>query len=361
MIVPEREKGVHSFRIPKIALRAIVFLLVAITIVISILGYDYWQILSRVNENKHLIIENRALKEEITLFQMKINGLTESLERIHVFEKKLRIISGLDQRNIIEDKKTKVKKPRKSKNIKLKSEEHLEVSVPTPSQEYKTQFKNLKNLKHFENEKGYLDLLNLYEQKIAANFGQGVAYGMTKDWNELTKQSFSLASDFAAFDYKYKVIKDFVGNLEESIHQIDQYLIDRNSFLKATPTLLPVKGWITSYYGPRMSHYSGRVKMHEGLDIGASRGTKILSPADGLITFSGKKPGFGHFVQIDHGYGIETIYAHNSKNTIKKGEIVKRGQLIARVGNTGYSTGPHLHYEVRINGTPVDPLYYILD
>ena len=225
MIVPEREKGVHSFRIPKIALRAIVFLLVAITIVISILGYDYWQILSRVNENKHLIIENRALKEEITLFQMKINGLTESLERIHVFEKKLRIISGLDQRNIIEDKKTKVKKPRKSKNIKLKSEEHLEVSVPTPSQEYKTQFKNLKNLKHFENEKGYLDLLNLYEQKIAANFGQGVAYGMTKDWNELTKQSFSLASDFAAFDYKYKVIKDFVGNLEESIHQIDQFKI----------------------------------------------------------------------------------------------------------------------------------------
>ena len=101
--------------------------------------------------------------------------------------------------------------------------------------------------------------------------------------------------------------------------------------------------------------------MHEGLDIGASIGTPILAPADGTITFSGKKAGFGNFVQIDHGYGIESVYAHNSSNHVRKGDIVNRGQLIAKVGNTGNSTGPHLHYEIRVNGTPVDPFYYILD
>ena len=101
--------------------------------------------------------------------------------------------------------------------------------------------------------------------------------------------------------------------------------------------------------------------MHEGLDIGAKPGTKILAPADGIVTFSGKKPGFGYIVQIDHGYGVETIYAHASKLEVKKSQPVKRGMIIARVGNTGLSTGPHVHYEVRVNGTPVDPLYYVLD
>jgi murein DD-endopeptidase MepM/ murein hydrolase activator NlpD len=101
--------------------------------------------------------------------------------------------------------------------------------------------------------------------------------------------------------------------------------------------------------------------MHEGLDIGSEIGKQIIAPADGLITFSGHKAGFGNFLELDHGYGIETVYAHADKLLVRKGERIKRGALIAKVGNTGYSTGPHLHYEVRVNGTPVDPMYYILD
>lgn len=101
--------------------------------------------------------------------------------------------------------------------------------------------------------------------------------------------------------------------------------------------------------------------MHEGLDIGGKHGAPIVSPADGIVTFVGKKPGFGVLVQLDHGYGLETIYAHADVATVRKGEMISRGDMIARVGNTGYSTGPHLHYEIRVNGTPVDPLYYILD
>ncbi len=101
--------------------------------------------------------------------------------------------------------------------------------------------------------------------------------------------------------------------------------------------------------------------MHEGIDVGAPSGTAIVAPADGVVTYSGAKPGFGNFVQIDHGYGVVTIYGHASSLNVKKGQKVVRGDRIATVGNTGYSTGPHVHYEVRVNGTPVDPLYYTLN
>jgi hypothetical protein len=104
-----------------------------------------------------------------------------------------------------------------------------------------------------------------------------------------------------------------------------------------------------------------KLKMHEGIDLGAPYGTPINAPADGIITFSGEKSGFGKFVQLDHGYGIETIYAHNQSLYVKSGQRIKRGTLLAAVGNTGHSTGPHLHYEVRVNGIAVDPLYFILD
>ena len=86
-----------------------------------------------------------------------------------------------------------------------------------------------------------------------------------------------------------------------------------------------------------------------------------MLPRTELLTYSGEKAGFGKFVQIDHGYGIETIYAHSQSLFVKAGQKVKRGTLLAAVGNTGHSTGPHLHYEVRVNGIAVDPLYFILE
>ena len=145
------------------------------------------------------------------------------------------------------------------------------------------------------------------------------------------------------------------------IHGLDQFLLDKDSFLKSTPTLLPTKGWITSYYGPRISPTSNRLKMHEGIDIGAKSGTPIIAPADGVVAYSGRRLGFGNFVQIDHGYGVETIYAHAKSLSVQKGETIARGDVLASIGSTGYSTGPHVHYEVRVNGTPVDPLFFILD
>lgn len=347
MLIPEREKGVRSFRIPRIVFQGFTFLFVAFLILLGILSYDYIKILSELHLNKHLTIENRQLREQIQLFQMKINALNEDLERIDVFEKKLRIITGIEEVDM-------------SKPLKVNSSIKEKKEVP-PQSLVSPREKSLERLNNYAKDEDYLNLKQLYEHKIATSFGLLTGYSYTKEWSELTKQSFSLAGQYASFDFKFNILKKLVKDLEIGIHQLDQFILDRDSFLRSTPTLLPTKGWITSYYGPRKSHYAGRVKMHEGLDIGAKRGEPIMATADGVIIFSGHKPGFGKFVQMDHGYGIETIFAHASKLNVKKGELIKRGHTIAYIGSTGYSTGPHVHYEVRVNGTPVDPLYFILD
>ena len=216
-------------------------------------------------------------------------------------------------------------------------------------------------LKDYKYEPEYLNLKKLYEQKIASNFGMQTGHSYTKEWSILIKRSFALAEKFADFDFKFNTIKSFSKQLELDVHRLEQHLLDKDSLLRSTPTLLPTKGWITSYYGPRISPTSRRKRMHEGLDIGAKPGTPIIAPADGRVLYAGIKPGFGKFVQIDHGYGVETFYAHSKNLYVKKGDIVRRGRKIASIGSTGSSTGPHLHYEIRVNGTPIDPLYYILD
>lgn len=165
----------------------------------------------------------------------------------------------------------------------------------------------------------------------------------------------------AKFDYQYEKVSNFSMKLEQKMHELDQFLLDRESMLLSTPILIPTNGWITSYFGPRINPYTGRLKMHEGIDVGAPNGASIYAPADGVVVFSGIKPGFGKHVQIDHGYGIETLYAHSERLHVKSGQPIRRGTLLANVGSTGHSTGPHLHYEVRINGVPVDPFYFIIE
>ena len=217
------------------------------------------------------------------------------------------------------------------------------------------------DLENIEDQPKFKELKTLYDKKIAANLGLERSYLLTKQWSDLARRSFALSNDYAKFDFKYGQVKDIVSNIEKNVHELDEFLLDKESFLNSTPTQLPADGWITSYFGQRISPYLNRLKMHEGLDVGAPTGTAVRAPADGIVTFSGMKAGFGNFVQIDHGYGIETIYAHNSSLSVRPGQKVKRGHLLAAVGNTGHSTGPHLHYEVRVNGIAVDPLYFILD
>ena len=128
-----------------------------------------------------------------------------------------------------------------------------------------------------------------------------------------------------------------------------------------TPSILPVRGWLTSAFGHRRSAFTGRREFHAGIDIVARRGSPVLAPADGVVIKASRESGYGNTIEIRHLQGITTRYAHNQKMLVRVGQRVRRGQVIARVGSSGRSTGPHLHYEVRLNGLAVNPRIYIVD
>lgn len=138
-------------------------------------------------------------------------------------------------------------------------------------------------------------------------------------------------------------------------------LEQKRNLLASTPSIKPVDGWITSGFGYRISPFTGQREFHSGLDISNKMGTEIIATASGRISIAAGKLYIGNLVVIDHGHGRVTKYGHLKKILVEQGQEVKRGDVIALLGNTGRSTGPHVHYEVRINGTPVNPLKYILN
>jgi len=146
-----------------------------------------------------------------------------------------------------------------------------------------------------------------------------------------------------------------------SQNQLNDFLKEQKSILACTPSIRPTDGWFSSGFGYRISPFTNQREFHKGIDIATRIGTPIIAPADGLIVHAGKEGNFGNMIAINHGYNLKTRYGHLSKYRIKKGQYVKRGQIIAEVGNTGRCTGPHLHYEVLLNGVPVNPVRFILN
>jgi murein DD-endopeptidase MepM/ murein hydrolase activator NlpD len=150
-------------------------------------------------------------------------------------------------------------------------------------------------------------------------------------------------------------------NQKKSFESLFNNLEDQRNLLAATPAIRPTDGWISSKFGYRTSPFTGLREFHKGLDIATRKGTPILAAADGVVTFAGTKGLMGKLIVIDHGHGIVTRYAHIHKMLKKRGDAVKKGDTIALVGNTGRSTGSHLHYEVHLDGIPVNPAKYILN
>lgn len=131
--------------------------------------------------------------------------------------------------------------------------------------------------------------------------------------------------------------------------------------LAAMPSIMPTAGWLSSAFSRMRAHpVLHYARPHEGIDVTAPTGTPIQSPAAGTVIASGWEAGYGNVIELDHGFGIRTKFAHASKVLVRRGQTVRRGQIIAEVGNTGLATGPHLHYEVHVNGKAVDPLRYVL-
>ncbi len=149
--------------------------------------------------------------------------------------------------------------------------------------------------------------------------------------------------------------------LASSFREAADSLAVHSARLSATPPSMPTPGWLSSAFSAMRSHpILHAARPHEGIDVTAPSGTPIEAPAAGTVSDAGWESGYGNSVTIDHGFGIVTKFAHASKILVRQGQRVARGQRIALVGSTGLATAPHLHYEVHVNGRPVDPLRYVL-
>ena len=165
-------------------------------------------------------------------------------------------------------------------------------------------------------------------------------------------------------------VAEFSGLLGELSQQVEQrsdqlvvleaLLVNSSANKKFLPTLAPIEdGWFSSNFGWRIDPFSGQKAFHEGIDFPANVGTPIVAAASGKVIFADVHPQYGKMIEIDHGNGLVSRYAHASKLLVKEGDLVVRGQEIARVGATGRATGPHLHFEVRLNGVPQNPARFL--
>jgi len=202
-------------------------------------------------------------------------------------------------------------------------------------------------LDSFESRAGWLaNALGLEDPSTAepaAGGGEGTLQGETGYW----------------FDGELHGLDARSQGLKRSIDDIDEAVRGRVRLLAATPNTMPVEGWFSHGYGWRSDPMTGKRAFHRGIDIVAPANTEILAPADGVVSRTGRYSDLGRSVDIAHGFGYVTRYAHMNKIEVQQGDRVRRGDLIGRVGSTGRSTGPHLHYEVFRDGRRVNPWKYL--
>ena len=152
-----------------------------------------------------------------------------------------------------------------------------------------------------------------------------------------------------------------VEERSDQLTVLEALLVSTSANKKFLPSLAPVDGgWLSSSFGWRIDPFSGQKSFHEGLDFPSESGTPIVAAASGKVIFADVHPQYGKMIEIDHGNGLVTRYAHASKLFVKEGDFIVRGQKVAAVGSTGRATGPHLHFEVRLNGVPQNPARFLL-
>lgn len=253
------------------------------------------------------------------------------------------------------------KNPR-SLEIKIKEFKSEIVAQRAQIKKYAAEINTLKSeligLNEFEKK---LRVIANIEQADLQNslFGVGGAIPEDLDVNILSSEKHN--SLLREMNDQVEQMDQALDKQEEGFADLYEYIGEQRNILASTPAVRPANGWVSSTFGYRTSPFTGRKTFHKGLDIANRQGTPIVATADGVVTFTGSKGNIGKLLIIDHGHGMVTKFGHLQKIIKKRGETVKRGDHVAYMGNTGKSTGPHVHYEVRLNGLPVNPSKYILD
>ena len=312
----------------RLAASFFIFLLLAL----GIFAFDYTMAVSRQAELQRLRFENQELNRHIHSVKDKVSGLESSLARIEDFSFKLKSITNYTPE---------------------KSTPPLAIG-PLPSG-YSQQYVR----------GGFQEVK---EQRFENPSPRQSAGEVNKEVLENSSEKKSLLNTTQSFENHLDSLEQRSHTAQKDIWFIIGVLEENKHLLKVTPSIQPARGWITSRFGYRdypapLEGFSSKfgADFHRGLDIAARFGEPVVSPADGVVSKTGYDAGTGNYIILDHGYNLKTLYGHLGSIEVSDSQAIKRGQMIGQVGNTGRSTGPHLHYEVRIAGQPVDPEYYILD
>jgi len=256
--------------------------------------------------------------------------------------------------------------------VTVSDTKNLELALNNQTEEITSQRKQLQQFAGEINAlKAKLLALNEFENKIRiianiektadqdALFGVGGAIPEDIDASvPLTEKHNSLIREMHE---KTVQIQSATEKQSNSFGALINYLEDQINLLASTPAIRPATGWETSGFGYRKSPFTGLREFHKGLDIANRQGTSVIATADGIVSYTGYKGLLGKTLVIDHGHGMMTRYGHAHEILVETGDVVKRGDKIATIGSTGRSTGPHLHYEVLLNGIRVNPDKYILN
>ena len=343
MVIPEKSDRVRKISIPTAYLR----LLSVLSVVLIVLGFfvffDYIHLLSQVAENKKLKLENHVLRIDVTEAKSKLDTLDQSVSRLKSFAQKLRVISNLDQpgtsklleappgapavtpTNIQEEESGGIEDPNSSYTPPDQSEEHL---MQSDNKHDRLEYQRSLTIPQDDSPQVFADNILGELEMVSRN---------TEDLIQTT------------------LIE------EQGLADLQEHMQDNVVRLRATPSILPARGWISSEFGHRVNPFSGTRTFHAGIDIANFTGTPVYATADGIVSYAGPRGGYGNVVQVDHGFGIVTRFGHNSRLLVNVGKRVRRGDKISEIGSTGRSTAPHCHYEVVLNGKPVNPRAFILE
>jgi murein DD-endopeptidase MepM/ murein hydrolase activator NlpD len=355
MLVPEKSDRVRKITIPTLYMRVATLGALILVLAGVYIFFDYIHVLSQVAENKRLRGENHVLRMDVQAAKNRLDSLDQSVGRLKSFAQKLRIIGNLDsvQGNKLltepdpsasgsstpgsdsEDSGT-IEDPEKSGSIPPPKDEQLarktdDSSRSMPSADSDSYMEHTRSM-------------SLLEGEAAPRFESQT---LLDQINQISQTAARLREAAELEENNYALLSELI-----------QERVDR---LLATPSIIPTRGYVSSEYGYRYNPFSGNRTFHAGMDIANRIGTKIYAPADGLVTFAGNMGGFGTVLRLQHGYGIVTKYGHTHRVLVKMGARVRRGDLIAEIGTSGRSTGPHLHYQVEVKGRTVNPRLFILE
>lgn len=333
MLVPSSTKKTLSFRIPHFIFHIIV-LIFSFTLIFFLFSYirvNYFKNLADATNNalEFSIEENSQLEEEKKRINDNIKNQKENYQKqLNEYENQLKYY---EEKAVDLEKKIEDLDKAKTKIFNLLSEKVGDDLIASSNSTSNSTFKNLAFIQTNTNNK------NLALSTI--NFLSPTSKVLDTTYTNLETR---LDSEMAEYD--------------KLVSQVEKF----KPYIDAMPTIWPVKGYVTSAFGYRSNPFTGTSsEYHAGLDIKASTGTPIKVTGAGSVVFAGWQNGYGNFVIVDHGYGIQTCYGHNSKLAVSVGDKVSRGDVIAYAGSTGRSTGSHCHYEVRVNNVATNPRNYI--